>query len=124
MFVVKCPRCGECSKAFADQAGSKGLCPHCSRKILIVAAVGENPRDEYPAVKVEQQSLGGLHRVRLPDTSPPAGAQAAGDPPVNAGKWPVYTGKQPVKPVNGWYLPVFAGGLRPKSGRPKGGLSF
>lgn len=71
MFVVKCPRCGKRSKAFVDQAGFKGRCPHCSRKIRITAVEGERPTDEYPAVKAEPRAIQGTQRVRLPDTSPP-----------------------------------------------------
>ena len=71
MFVVKCPRCGKRSKAFVDQAGLKGRCPHCSRKIRIIAVPGENPTNEDPAVRAEPRSIRGAQRVRLPDTNPP-----------------------------------------------------
>lgn len=72
MFVVKCPRCDKRSKAFVDQAGLKGKCPHCSRKITIVSEAGETPQEAYPVIAAQPKAIAHGRHDRLPDTSPPA----------------------------------------------------
>ena len=78
MFVVKCPKCGQRSKAFVDHAGRRGRCPHCAKRIIIAAAAGETPSDELRHLIAEPNSKTrkGRARVKLPDTSPPAGLLA------------------------------------------------
>jgi len=74
MFVVKCPKCGGRSKAYSDHAGRHGECPHCKRKILIVAEEGEAPDESLRAIQPERRSSQPRRtsRQRLPDTSPSA----------------------------------------------------
>ena len=71
MFVVKCPRCDKRSKAFVDQAGLKGKCPHCGKKITIVAEPGETPQEDFPVIKAQPIATR-RRRGHLADTSPPA----------------------------------------------------
>lgn len=74
MFIVKCPKCGKPSKAFVDHAGLRGKCPHCRKKIPIVADSEDSPAagllDIHPLPRSARRS--GPGRAKLPDTSPPA----------------------------------------------------
>jgi biopolymer transport protein ExbB/TolQ/DNA-directed RNA polymerase subunit RPC12/RpoP len=72
MFLVKCPKCQKLSKAYADHAGRRGKCPHCGKKIVIVAVEGESPTEEMPQISPQPEtSKGRRRRVPVPDTSPP-----------------------------------------------------
>lgn len=74
MFVVVCPKCGKQSKAFVDHAGYRGKCPHCGKKIRIVARAGVVPAEELARIEPLPRSMPRKRRarVRLSDTSPPA----------------------------------------------------
>ena len=89
MFVVKCPKCGERSKAFTDHAGRRGLCPHCGKKISIVAEEGQTPTDDLPHLSAQPSAKGRgrSRRSKLPDTSPPSLPLAA---VALAGTWVIF----------------------------------
>ena len=74
MFVVKCPKCDKRSKAFVDHAGRRGKCPHCGRKIRIVAEIGASPSEDLPDLVPPSSSatVKRVERAQIPDTSPPA----------------------------------------------------
>ncbi len=78
MFVVKCPKCEKQSKAFPDHAGRHGKCPHCNKKILIVAEEGVAPDESLEAIQPEKRSRPTKRgdRQPLPDTSPLASMAA------------------------------------------------
>lgn len=73
MFVVKCPKCGERSKAFIDHAGRRGVCPHCQAKITIAAEPGQEPAEGMAAIAPTPAAgtRDTKRRAELPDTSPP-----------------------------------------------------
>jgi len=79
MFVVKCPKCNKRSKAYSDHAGRRGECPHCKKKIPIVAEEGQAPDESLQAILPQKEArrakLAG--RQRLSDTSPSALLAAA-----------------------------------------------
>ncbi len=74
MFVVKCPKCGDRSKAYSDHAGRRGRCPNCNKKILIVAEQGQAADESLPQIAPQKQGRPAKlrDRQRLPDTSPSA----------------------------------------------------
>lgn len=68
MFVVKCPECGEQSKAFPDQAGRSGKCPHCGRGITLEPAAEMEPAASPPQAGPRRRAS---RRGSVPDTGPP-----------------------------------------------------